>query len=110
LNEKVKNTPLLFCDRRTVRKDDLVEVDKVLSDKVERSYFLFHKNYHQWYYLSSQRNNEVAIFPTWSSVTGDSFADCSPHGAGASVEDGLSDPRESIEVRLLVIMEEETAA
>ncbi|KAI0182242.1 hypothetical protein EV127DRAFT_493346 [Xylaria flabelliformis] len=28
----VENTPLLLCDRRTVPKDDLIEVDKVLSD------------------------------------------------------------------------------
>ncbi|KAI0415003.1 hypothetical protein F5X98DRAFT_232502 [Xylaria grammica] len=101
----VGNTPLLLCDRRTVLKDDLIEVDKVLSDKVEKSYFLFHKEYHSWYYISGQRTDEVAIFPTWLSDSQNCFADCCPHGAGASQTDGWAKPRESVEVRLLVTLE-----
>ncbi|TPX09380.1 uncharacterized protein E0L32_009424 [Thyridium curvatum] len=74
LNDSVKNTPLLFCDRRSVPKKDLIEVHKVRSDKVEKSYFLFHRDYHRWYYLSGQRKEEVAIFPTWQSDSRDDFA------------------------------------
>lgn len=65
----VRNTPLLFADKRTVRKDDLIEVDKVLKDKVEKSYYVFHRDYHKWYSLADQRCDEVVIFPTWTSET-----------------------------------------
>ncbi|KAK0615088.1 hypothetical protein B0T17DRAFT_510897 [Bombardia bombarda] len=74
LNNVVRNTPLLFCDRRTVPKDDLIEVDKVLPDKVEKSYFLFHRDYHRWYSLSAQTSEEVAVLPTWTSEPGGDFA------------------------------------
>ena len=74
LNNVVQNTPLLFCDRRTVPKKDLIEVDKVLSDKVEKSYFMFYQDYHGWYYLSEQRSDEVAVFPTWTSMPEGDFA------------------------------------
>ncbi|KAL2131081.1 hypothetical protein VTI74DRAFT_5577 [Chaetomium olivicolor] len=109
LNDVVRNTPLLFCDRRTVAKQDLIEVDKVLPDKVEKSYFLFYRDYHRWYSLSGQRSDEVAVFPTWTSEPGGDFADCCPHGAGASQTDNWADPRESIEVRLLLIFEKPMA-
>jgi hypothetical protein len=79
LNDVVRNTPLLFCDRRTVRKQDLIEVDKVLPDKVEKAYFLFYRDYHLWYYLSGQRSDEVAVFPTWTSEAGGDFASKLPH-------------------------------
>ncbi|KAF2810716.1 uncharacterized protein BDZ99DRAFT_462061 [Mytilinidion resinicola] len=104
LNKVVKNTPLLFCDKRTIQKTDLIEVDKVLQDKVEKSYFLFHRDYHKWYYLANQRSDEVFLFPTWTSKSdGGEHADCSPHGAGASQTDQWKDPRESVEVRMIVI-------
>ncbi|KAF2181560.1 hypothetical protein K469DRAFT_692027 [Zopfia rhizophila CBS 207.26] len=105
LNKIVKNTPLLFCHKRSVRKDDLIEVDKVLQDKVEKSYFLFHRDYHKWFYLADQRSDEVAIFPTWVSESTGDFAGCCPHGAGASETDGWKDPRQSVEVRLIVIQQ-----
>ncbi|KAK0721255.1 hypothetical protein B0T21DRAFT_373274 [Apiosordaria backusii] len=107
LNKTVRNAPLLFCDRRTVPKQDLVEVDKVLPDKVEKSYFLYYRDYHQWYTLFGQRSDEVVVFPTWrSDDLGESFANCCPHGAGASQTDNWADPRESVEVRLLLILED----
>lgn len=102
----------------------------MLPDKVEKSYFLFHRDYHRWYSLSGQRNDEVVVFPTWTTEPGGDFAstsapqdtlkkdtigsdawipptplDCSPHGAGASQTDNWADPRESVEVRLLLIFE-----
>ncbi|KAK3338669.1 hypothetical protein B0T25DRAFT_636407 [Lasiosphaeria hispida] len=105
LNDVVRNTPLLLCDRRTVLTQDLIEVDKVLPDKVEKAYFMFYRDYHRWYYLSDQTSDEVAVFPTWTSESGGDSASCCPHGAGASQTDNWADPRESIEVRLLLIFD-----
>lgn len=59
--------PLLLCDQRTVRKNDLVEVDRVLPDKVEKGFYLFYRDSQEWYWLSSQRPEEVTIFKTWDS-------------------------------------------
>lgn len=71
LNKVVRNTPLLLCDRRSVLRKDLIEVDKVLPDKVEKSHFLFHRDYHRWFSLSNQQSDEVAIFITWTSDSDD---------------------------------------
>lgn len=68
----MRNTPLLLCDRRSVQREDLIEVDKVLSDKVEKSYFLFHRDYHRWYSLHNQRSDEVVMFLTWCMDSDDS--------------------------------------
>lgn len=73
-NDVVRNTPLLFCDRRTVPAEDLIEVDKVLPDKVEKSWFMFYRGYHRWYTLAGQRSDEVAVFPTWTSEPMGPFA------------------------------------
>ena len=31
---------------------DLIEVDKVLSDKIEKAYYVKYRPYYQWYYMS----------------------------------------------------------
>lgn len=56
-------------------KTDLIEVDKVLKDKVEKSFFVFNRDHHKWYYLSEQRNDEPFIFATWvSESNGETYA------------------------------------
>lgn len=75
LNDVVMNTPLLLCDRQSVQRKDLIEVDKVLPDKVEKSYFLHYRDYHRWHSLRNQRLDEVAMFITWrSDLAGQKFA------------------------------------
>lgn len=70
----VENSPLVICDRRSVLKDDLMEVDKILADRVEKGYFLLHRENHQWHTLSSQAADEVAIFKSWSGDLSEMFA------------------------------------
>jgi hypothetical protein len=62
---RVQNAPLLLSDRRSIKKADLIEVDKVLPDKVEKAFFLYHRQDQKWFYLPDQEPDEVALFITW---------------------------------------------
>lgn len=75
----VENAPLVITDRRTVLKEDLLEVDKVLPDKVEKAYYLLHRGHHKWYYMSHQTPEDVALFMTWSSQNEDTIAGRDAH-------------------------------
>lgn len=102
----VKNAPLLLSDRRSIRKKDLVEVDKVLPDKVEKAFFLYYRKDQKWFYLPDQEPNEVAFFVTWRPDEEPVMANYSPHGAsGVEVTD--TRPRESVEVRMMVFFDHE---
>lgn len=57
-----------------MKQEDLVEVEKVLPDKVERAYYLKHRDYHEWFYMSDQSPDDVAIFTTWDNSKGDDVA------------------------------------
>ena len=63
----VKNAPLVVTDCRTVKANDLLEVDKVLPDKIEKAYYVIHRPYHKWYWMSDQTPDEPALFKTWTS-------------------------------------------
>ena len=70
----VKNAPLVIANRRTVLQNDLMEVEKVLPDKVERNYYVKYQPYHKYFYMSDQGPDDVAIFTTWDSRKGDRTA------------------------------------
>ncbi|KAL6828082.1 hypothetical protein V8C40DRAFT_274522 [Trichoderma camerunense] len=102
----VKNAPLVISDRRTVLQDDLLEVEKVLPDKVERNFYLKYKPYHKWFYMSDQGPEDVAIFTSWEEKNGSETAEFPPHGAASYFgQDFLENPRESIEVRVMAFTE-----
>lgn len=97
----VENAPLVVTDRHTVLKEDLLEVDKVLPDKVEKAYYVLHRGHHRWYYMSHQTPEDVALFMTWSSENDDTIADFPPHGAAMMYESEKL--RESVEVRMIAL-------
>lgn len=102
-----------------------MEVEKVLPDKVERNYYVKFQPYHEYFYMSDQGPEEVAIFTSWDGdevertagnnhrfeiasnngkLTLISRVGYSPHGAASYFsDDWKKNPRESIEVRLIVI-------
>jgi hypothetical protein len=73
LIEKVKDVPLAFCDARSVRRRDLVAVDKVHSDHLEEGWYMKYHPEQQWYYLAQQTHDEVAIFVSWDSECEERF-------------------------------------
>lgn len=119
----VKDCPLAFCDRRSVPKQDLVEIDKVHEDHWEGGYLIKYNPDHRWYWLPNQTSNEVSVFLTWDSdheafesackqihsrvrhalKLADVFQATPPHAAfRLPVQKGDCQPRESVEVRLMV--------
>lgn len=104
----VENAPLVLCDRRSVRRSDLLEADKVSPGLIERDYFVKYDADQKWYWLSNQRPDEVTIFKSWDSCNEASTAGCAPHGSATiPVSERASRPRESLEVRLIALFNED---
>jgi hypothetical protein len=72
--QTVENTPLILCDRRSVRSDDILEVDQVSPAKVELSMSLKYNQNQIYYWLSDQCNEEILMFTSWDSVQDNSIA------------------------------------
>jgi hypothetical protein len=66
---EVLNSPLAFCDRRTIEHSDVILVDKVLPITVEEETRLFFKKHHKWYWRSQQSSEELALFVEWDSLS-----------------------------------------
>lgn len=103
----VVDEALALCDRRTVTHDDWVTLDKVHTRWIEESMYMKHRDSHQWYYLSNQTRDEVTAMLIWDSHM--------PHDRSASVPysavqipdaDKTAEPRESIEVRYIMLEHE----
>ncbi|KAK0732314.1 hypothetical protein B0H67DRAFT_597883 [Lasiosphaeris hirsuta] len=106
LVDVVEDYPLAMCDPRTVRPSDLVHSAHVSSDYVRRNYLVKYSERFQFYYLSKMTKNEVCAFVVFDSqAVGKDFVRTPPHSAFRHTELPKSDtrPRESIEVRLLVL-------
>ena len=59
---------MAFCDRRSVKRSDLVAYDKILADRDAENSFLKHRSYHRWCWLSKQKIDEPAMFVVWDSL------------------------------------------
>jgi len=131
LSDPVEDYPLTYCDTQTVRQSDCVAVDLVKRDEYEgETLYVRHSRRHRWYFLSKQRPHEPILLKMAESdpnspgeyrqgkslaeiLLGASLpADTSrtlglPHAAfelPAVVDGPPPKPRESIEVRLLVLV------
>jgi hypothetical protein len=63
--QTVENAPLLLCDRQTVHKSDLLEVDKVQPGSVTQDLYLQFTEGQRWFYLSQQKTDEITLFVGW---------------------------------------------
>jgi len=129
LNDVVRDAPLALCDRRSVRRDDLVPVDKVHENIWEEGLYLKYRTYHRWYWKSLQTKDEAIMFISWDSTEGHDNKDdlddlvgkyflltyhtasnrsaCPPHVSfeHPDIPAGCP-PRESVEVRLIAFFKE----
>ena len=103
--------PLALCDVRTVQADDLVqthihhfsESDPDTPRHSGQIYSLRHNLSHQWYYFSAMQPDEVLLLRNWDS-TADKKSDYTPHtGFKNNLAPAGTRPRESIEIRALVV-------
>lgn len=98
----VRDAPLILADRRTVSKRDVIESDQVMTDRVNKTAYVYHRPDQKWYWLSNQRPEEAIMFATWAPQAGVPYSDCSPHAAAyLHKPDESASPRQSVEVRMI---------
>ncbi|KAM7213036.1 putative CmcJ-like methyltransferase [Rhypophila decipiens] len=108
LRGPVKEWPLAVCDSSTVDISDLREHDTVFDYTTARENMMVHFNANQrWYYLSEQLPSELWLFRQYDSsgklgVPHVSFQLPSQNSA----EDEPLEPRESIEMRVLLYFDD----
>jgi hypothetical protein len=102
----VERSPLALADASSVRPKDLIATDQVFPDRVGEIYHLAHHPAQRWYYAPRMTPDEVLLIKGYDSLT-DGRARFTPHGA-FDLPDTPADapPRESIEVRTLVVIED----
>ncbi|KAF2240818.1 hypothetical protein BU26DRAFT_556598 [Trematosphaeria pertusa] len=101
INGPVESWPLALCDGRTVSPTSLIASERLRSTWSGGTTFVLHEEGNKWYFMSNQRNDEVAIFKNF-----DSKEDVAQYAAHSSFElrscYPQARPRESIEVRAMV--------
>ena len=101
----VRRSPLAVGDASSIGADELVATDQVFPDRIGEIYLLAHAPTQRWYYAPEITPDEVLLIKGWDSID-DGRARFTPHGA-FSFADTPADasPRESIEIRTLVVIE-----
>ena len=101
----VRRSPLALADAASVRPEDLIATDQVFPDRVGEIYHLAHNPEQRWYYAPNMTPDEVLLIKGWDSD--DQRAQFTPHSA-FDLPDTPDEaaPRESIEVRTLVVIED----
>ena len=102
----VQRSPLALADASSVAPEDLIATDQVFPDRVGEIYHLAYDPAQLWYYAPEMTPDEVLLIKGWDSLD-DGRARFTPHGA-FDLPDTPDDaaPRESIEVRTLVVIED----
>lgn len=101
----VRRSPLALADASSIGAGELVATDQVFPDRIGEIYQVAHAPTQRWYYAPEIAPDEVILIKGWDSVD-DGRARFTPHGA-FSFDRTPADapPRESIEVRALVVIE-----
>ena len=105
----VRRSPLAVADASSVAPAQLLATDQVFPDRVGEIYLLAHAPTQRWYYAPEMTPGEVLLIKGWDSID-DGRARFTPHGAFAFAQTPDAPPRESIEVRALVVIESAGAA
>jgi hypothetical protein len=102
IGEPVIDHPLVLCDARTVRNDDLVAVERRGEDRTGELQVALHQPEQRWYYYPRMNRDEVLLFKTYDSAL-DGRTRFTPH---SSCKDPRAPadapPRESLETRCLL--------
>jgi len=118
----VMDRPLACCDAQSVTPDDLLTFEIRYVDRTGENYFAKHAPGHKWYYFPQMTRDEALLLLQWDSK-GDFAVQNSGSGGGTKESEAStgsatfalhsafldpsrpvdSPPRESIEVRCVVI-------
>ncbi|CAH0044609.1 unnamed protein product [Clonostachys solani] len=103
IRHAIETWPLAVCDGSTVPQEKLLGVDHVRKYYVGESLYPLQSPGYKWYYLNGQTRDEVILFKNFDSKT-DVPAKCCPHTSFMKeMVSPSSQPRESIELRALVV-------
>ncbi len=99
----LEDTPLAVADARTIASDDLIASDLIYPDKVGETYAVELNPNHHWYYFPRMARDEVILIKGYDSDRANP-ARFTPHtGFDDPTTPATALPRESIEVRALVL-------
>lgn len=103
INGTVETAPLAVADATSVPYEDFIAADLVYGDRTGEIFDVAYRPSHRWYYVSSQRQDEVMLLKCFDSNR-DGTARFTAHTA---FDDPTSPPdakpRESIEIRTMVL-------
>ncbi len=100
----VQRSPLALADAASVRPEELIATDQVFPDRVGEIYNVAYAPSQRWYFAPEMTRDEVLLIKGWDSR--EDRARFTPHAAFETPEtDPTAPPRESIELRTLVIIE-----
>ena len=100
----MERSPLALADASSVRREDLIATDQVFPDRVGEIYHLAYDPTQRWYYAPRMTPDEVLLIKGWDSLE-DGRARFTPHGAFELPDTPEhASPRESIEVRTLLVI------
>ncbi|HTO54955.1 MAG TPA: CmcJ/NvfI family oxidoreductase [Myxococcota bacterium] len=103
IRNPVVATPLAVCDARTIRGEDWAATDLVYPGRVGEVYSVRFNPAHRWFYYSGLRRDEALLIKTYDSLE-DGTARFSAHSAfDDPATPAGAPPRESIEVRALLL-------
>ena len=107
INGPVRDTPLAVCDARTLSAFDLVTSEVRYPRRTGEIYLARFSARHRWAYFSEMDRHEALVFKQFDSQLG-GVARFTPHAAFDLPDVPPGTPlRESIEVRCLVVYEQE---
>lgn len=122
-NTTSQDMPLALCVPSSVEVGDIQGIDKVTMDVCSESYYLHYNESHRWFWASDMLPSEALVFTTWDSrpTTFGEATKCESihenyrgidwwwmmlgafHSAFPNPKEGNHSPRESLEVRMIVI-------
>ena len=98
----VRDAPLAICDGSSLATDALRTVELRYSERTGEIYYLVHAREQRWCFASDMQVEEAWLFKNFDSAPAKA-ASTAPHSAFADPRHPLAPPRESIEVRALVV-------
>ncbi len=103
----VETTPLAVADATSMVPSDLIATDLVYEDRVGEIYDIAHNPKHRWMYVPKMARDEAMLIKCYDSRT-DGTARFTAHTAfkNPAAAEGAA-PRESIEIRTLVLFPED---
>ncbi|THZ59804.1 hypothetical protein D6C85_09953 [Aureobasidium pullulans] len=102
LDHPVEDSPLAFCDYKSIDSSDLIAADRVSEQYAGEVYYLRYNQGQQWHWFSNQTPDEIALFLSYDShPQGPQF--CAHASFKHPDATGDTIKRHSVEVRSIVI-------